>query len=92
MDELLGPVAISVKREKVSDELPEFYGIPASVGPTGMPKHQYRVILRTSEVWWQCVCVCVCVCGCGVCVVCVVCVWCVCVDTMHLLNSNEQLY
>ena len=30
---------------------PEFYGTPATVGPTGMPKNQYRIILRTSKVW-----------------------------------------
>ena len=51
IDEGLGPVAISLKREKVSDGLPEFYGTPATVGPTGMPKNQYRIILRTSKVW-----------------------------------------
>jgi len=50
IDEGLGPVAISLKREKVSDGLPEFYGTPATVGPTGMPKNQYRIILRTSKL------------------------------------------
>ncbi len=50
IDENLGPVAISLKREKVSDDLLGVYGTVANVGPVVSTKHQYRVLLRTSEV------------------------------------------
>ena len=45
-------MAISLKREKVPEELPGFYGTQHSLGPggAGLPKHQYRIIVRTSNV------------------------------------------
>ena len=46
VDENIGPVAISLKRERIPDEIAEFYGIMGSA-----PKYQHRVIVRTSQVY-----------------------------------------
>ena len=49
VDENLGPIAISIRREKVPDQLGNFYQLqPNTVPPP--PKNMYRVIFRTSEV------------------------------------------
>ena len=45
VDENIGPVAISLKRERIPDEISEFYGASVMV-----PKYQHRVIMRTSQV------------------------------------------
>ena len=45
IDENIGPIAISLKRERIPDEVVEFYGIMGSA-----PKYQHRVIVRTSQV------------------------------------------
>ena len=45
IDENVGPIAISLKRERIPDEVVEFYGIMGSA-----PKYQHRVIVRTSQV------------------------------------------
>ena len=53
MDELNGPLAISLKREKLVEDLAEFFDISTTMGGGSQappPKHQYRVIVRTSEV------------------------------------------
>lgn len=45
VDENIGPVAISLKRERIPDEISEFYGASLTA-----PKYQHRVIMRTSQV------------------------------------------
>ena len=45
VDENLGPVAVSLKREKLEDA-PILHNLP----PLSAPKLQYRFIARTSEV------------------------------------------
>ena len=49
-DDSLGPVVISLKREKVSNKVIHYFsnGQPSNERVT--QKYQYRVILRTSEV------------------------------------------
>ena len=56
-DENNGPIAVSLRREKVSDDLANYFDTPSTlVGQQApLPKHQYRVIVRTSEV---CTCTC----------------------------------
>ncbi len=51
IDENIGPIAISLKRERIPDEVVEFYGIMGSA-----PKYQHRVIVRTSQVR-TCICI-----------------------------------
>ena len=40
-------MAISIRREKVPEELGDFYKLPSG---SAQPKHLYRVIFRTCEV------------------------------------------
>ena len=50
MDENLGPIAISIRRDKVPDQLGDFYHLQPTPSAPIPPKHFYRVIFRTSEV------------------------------------------
>ncbi len=52
VDETLGPVAISLKRERVPPEVCDFYNIQPSMpnNITMVPKHQWRIIFRTGQV------------------------------------------
>ena len=45
VDESIGPVAISLRRERIPDDIATFYGASLTA-----PKYQHRVIVRTSEV------------------------------------------
>jgi len=50
IDEVYGPVAISLRRDKMEEDLPPTVG-----GPTS--KHFYRIIIRTCQVYmakWCC--------------------------------------
>ena len=49
VDEKVGPVAVSLRREKVPDSLLDFYMVPSNLA-TSLPRHQYRIIVRTSQV------------------------------------------
>ena len=52
VDESSGPLAISLKRERVPDDITEFFDISMTTATPQAPppKHQYRIIVRTSEV------------------------------------------
>jgi len=50
VDDNVGPVAISIRRERVVEQISNFYDTQSSSTVQSMPKHLYRVILRTSEV------------------------------------------
>ncbi len=52
VDETLGPIAISLKRERVPYETCDFYNIHPTPGNnvTVLPKYKWRIIFRTSQV------------------------------------------
>ena len=49
-DEGLGPVVISLKREKISNKVVHYFSNGQPSNERVSQKYQYRVILRTSEV------------------------------------------
>ena len=51
IDENVGPVAISLRRERIPDEISDFYDVNLTA-----PKYQHRVIMRTSQVICYTIC------------------------------------